>query len=280
MKAWMVTSDGDEGADVVHAETRGQAKQKTSLNGDYLDFHATRYPEFDNREATQWALLQEGWNSFCHGCSQEIGYGGWWYDEDGEEHEAVKGPRETVYCSEECIADTERRQQHSCTISYRPVLDPATLEMTMIVYPLAGADQEEWEKVWSLIPLNEHGFNQLRIRRGEGTRVVHVNDQIEDAVYIGRPMPRRKIRASPFANPFKIEPGTTRSQAIKQYRERIMGQPYLMHRLPELRGKALACWCRHDGEAWTRENSCHGDVLHHLLTVLTDQQLQAWGEAE
>jgi hypothetical protein len=44
--------------------------------------------------------------------------------------------------------------------------------------------------------------------------------------------------------------------------------------LPELRGKALACWCRHDGEEPTDDNRCHGDQLVRMLNYFTDDQLR------
>jgi hypothetical protein len=43
----------------------------------------------------------------------------------------------------------------------------------------------------------------------------------------------------------------------------------------ELRGTALACWCRHDGEAPTPETACHEDVLVSLLDTYTDEEIRA-----
>jgi hypothetical protein len=42
------------------------------------------------------------------------------------------------------------------------------------------------------------------------------------------------------------------------YREWIVKQPELMTRLPELKGKVLACACRAD-------QKCHGDVLLSMI---------------
>lgn len=36
------------------------------------------------------------------------------------------------------------------------------------------------------------------------TRVVHINDNVPGAVYIGRAMNRRGLAASPFANAYRI----------------------------------------------------------------------------
>jgi len=74
-------------------------------------------------------------------------------------------------------------------------------------------------------------------------------------VYIGRP----SIWGNPFSHrdftkaQFKVE---TREQAVEAYRQWIKTQPQLLARLPELKGKVLACWCK--------PQSCHGDVLAEL----------------
>lgn len=105
------------------------------------------------------------------------------------------------------------------------------------------------------------------------TRVVHVNDNIEGAVYIGRRMNRRSLPQSPFANPFPIAMGT-RGAVIEAYRKHFLKSPTLIAQLPELRGKPLACWCRHDGEPRTEANACHGDVLIGLLERYSDDALR------
>lgn len=110
------------------------------------------------------------------------------------------------------------------------------------------------------------------------TRVVHVNDAVEGAVYIGRRNNRRGLAASPFENPLPIghDPEHLQRKAvIDRYRKRILSSPELLRLLPELRGKPLACWCRHDGEAKTPANACHGDVLVELLERYTDDELRA-----
>ena len=40
------------------------------------------------------------------------------------------------------------------------------------------------------------------------------------------------------------------------------------------RDRPLACWCRHDGEARTPANACHGDVILGLLEANTDDELR------
>jgi len=83
------------------------------------------------------------------------------------------------------------------------------------------------------------------------TRVVHCKKERYD-VYIGRANPRNGLPASPWANPFKGP------DAIERYRKwlKAPAQAWLRKRLPELRGKVLACWCH--------PQKCHGDVLAKL----------------
>jgi hypothetical protein len=112
------------------------------------------------------------------------------------------------------------------------------------------------------------------------TRVVHVNDNVPGAVYIGRANGRKGLRASPWANPYTIGDhrtvnGTTylatRANVIEWYRRGIAASVRTQEwetRLSALAGKPLACWCRHDGEERTPDNACHGDVLCDLIREL------------
>lgn len=86
------------------------------------------------------------------------------------------------------------------------------------------------------------------------TRVVHMKKEKYD-IYIGRP--------SEWGNPFSHRDGTlaaykveTREEAVAAYRKWILTKPELLKRLPELKGKILACWCA--------PLACHGDVLAEL----------------
>jgi hypothetical protein len=121
----------------------------------------------------------------------------------------------------------------------------------------------------------KHDRNPVNARPTSG-RVVHVNDNVPGAVYIGRAAPRRRLKASKFANPYKVE-DWGRSEAIANYRSRsgLFLQPGWIEDLIALRGKPLACWCRHDGEPKTAANACHGDVLLELLEKYSDDELRA-----
>ena len=122
-------------------------------------------------------------------------------------------------------------------------------------------------------------------------RVVHVKDHIEGAVYIGRPMPRQKLRGTIWANPYKIGQGVprfhdgtvtmepmTRQNVIALYRYDITQSRFLLRELPTLRGKTLACWCRHHWEKPGPGNACHGDVLLEMLAQYTDDDLMAMAD--
>jgi len=110
------------------------------------------------------------------------------------------------------------------------------------------------------------------------TRVVHVKDRLPGAVYVGRRQPWVGLAQSPFANPFPITPESDRATVIARFREHLLGSPALLRRLPELRGRPLACWCRRDGEPRTEANACHADALVELLAAHTDGELRAMAQ--
>lgn len=113
---------------------------------------------------------------------------------------------------------------------------------------------------------------------GEGSEayVCHVNEEIEGSYYIGRANGRKRLKASPFANPFVIGRDGDRPRCIWRYAAHLTLRPDLIRRLPELRGHPLACFCRRSDEAKTEENRCHGDLLTLWLERYTDETLAAW----
>lgn len=93
------------------------------------------------------------------------------------------------------------------------------------------------------------------------TRVVNVRTAPDGSyVYVGRPMrnhPNPDIAAgSIWGNPFQVGRDGTVEEVLAKYRARIMASPGLLHRLHELRGQALGCWCH--------PRPCHADVLAEL----------------
>lgn len=91
------------------------------------------------------------------------------------------------------------------------------------------------------------------------TTVIHVRDADftdPNTVYIGWEMPRRGLKRSFWANPFHIGKDGSRAEVISAYRRLLLEGTVRMERLPELRGKTLACWCVPE--------ACHGDVLAEM----------------
>lgn len=106
-------------------------------------------------------------------------------------------------------------------------------------------------------------------------RVCHITDNIEDAIYVGRANGRKRLKASPFANPFKVSDFGSRSECVTHYMHWLRMQPDLMAQLPELRNApALACWCRRDGEERTEKTWCHADVIVMTLERYSDDELR------
>ena len=99
-------------------------------------------------------------------------------------------------------------------------------------------------------------------------RVIHVNDMQPGDTYIGRAVPRKKLKRSPFANPYRVSPPKDEREyeiAVEAYEwaVRHSREPWavcIRTRLDELQGD-LGCWCR-DKKHPTRP--CHGTVLLKL----------------
>jgi hypothetical protein len=101
---------------------------------------------------------------------------------------------------------------------------------------------------------------RIRLSRARGWRLP------DNAVNCARP--------GPFGNPFVVSLDGTREDVVRWFRLIMQGcrvvhsnvtfedqdaaQARILARLPELRGKDLACWCRLDGKP------CHADVLLEL----------------
>jgi hypothetical protein len=97
------------------------------------------------------------------------------------------------------------------------------------------------------------------------TTVVNIKDKPEPEYdfYIGRG------QGSKLGNPFSHLAATlyadkceTRDEAIEKYTEWVFTQPQILDRLPELKGKILACFCS--------PLACHGHVLAKLADSIND----------
>ena len=82
-----------------------------------------------------------------------------------------------------------------------------------------------------------------------------------DHVYIGRANPRRRLKASKWANPYPVESEDQRLPVITRYGEHLEMRPDLKAAIPELRGKVLWCWCH--------PKACHGHLLAGLANQVT-----------
>jgi hypothetical protein len=88
----------------------------------------------------------------------------------------------------------------------------------------------------------------------------HPDWKTEGGVYIGRAVPRRGLKKSMFANPYKEGLDGDRDEVILQYRQWFYRQlPVSAFRraVEQLRGKMLVCWCAPE--------RCHGDVIREYL---------------
>lgn len=88
------------------------------------------------------------------------------------------------------------------------------------------------------------------------TRVANLYREKYD-VYIGRANSRLGLAESKWHNPYYIGIDGTREEVIEKYRNYVLGNPYLMGCLHELKDKTLGCYCK--------PKACHGDVLVDLI---------------
>lgn len=137
-------------------------------------------------------------------------------------------------------------------------------------------DQAVEDRYEEACRLEAGGYNR-NADFGDG-RVVHVNDKVPGAVYVGRRVGSRK--ASPLGNPYKIGVHGNRDECLQLYRiyiasEVTRGDPATLEALITARGKPLACWCRHDGEERTAQNDCHADILLAVLEENDDDAILA-----
>lgn len=125
---------------------------------------------------------------------------------------------------------------------------PDTIDVEAIVEEIR---QEQIFATWS----DEERDLLKRLRDGE-TVVVSLRGQhnslIEWADAAGLYV--RIDRRTPWGNPFEMPDDGDRDTVITNYAEHYLPyKPSLLAKLPDLRGKALGCWCAPE--------PCHGDIL-------------------
>ena len=85
-------------------------------------------------------------------------------------------------------------------------------------------------------------------------------------IYIGRGSSKYGLGPSVWANPFRIGRDGDRDHCIELFRCHLRAFPALLARLPELRGKKLACHC-------SMYEGCHGDVLVQEFAANAEEHL-------
>lgn len=79
----------------------------------------------------------------------------------------------------------------------------------------------------------------------------------EGAIYIGRAMPHFGLKASKFANPFKLSEDEERGATIARYKTWLWNQiktgKITLEDLLELEGRDVVCFCA--------PQPCHGDIV-------------------
>lgn len=97
-------------------------------------------------------------------------------------------------------------------------------------------------------------------------RVVNAASGEPFDILVGHKHPRFRFRpVRRWVNPFHFGPHGDRDQVMALYREHILGRPDLLRRIPELRGKTIACWCP--------PAPCHAHILAELAS-LPDAELE------
>jgi hypothetical protein len=86
-------------------------------------------------------------------------------------------------------------------------------------------------------------------------RVINLRSGEPYDLYIGRANSRYRLKASKWANPFKVGRDGTLNDVLQKYLDHVTHSA-LLNNLEELSGKVLACWCK--------PNGCHGDILVRL----------------
>ena len=117
----------------------------------------------------------------------------------------------------------------------------------------------------------------LRARRYAGlvpTRVVNKYHSESYDVYVGRG------QGSIWGNPFSHKEGTlahfkvaSQEEAVRAYERWIRTRPELMRRIPELRGRTLACFCRPKG-GFQGRLLCHAQVLAALADGVRPEDVE------
>lgn len=101
-----------------------------------------------------------------------------------------------------------------------------------------------------------------------------VQQEFDSVSYVGRANPRYGLKASPLANPYRVNGQTDRKTAIELYRQYLWGKiregdTAVINALREIgENTAIVCWCS--------PKSCHGDVVERAAAWLRGQEADRW----
>jgi hypothetical protein len=98
-----------------------------------------------------------------------------------------------------------------------------------------------------------------RHKHGPHARFREWVEKQELSVYIGRRDPYGRWSQSDWHNPYTVKKHGL-GEALRLYEEGLLKNSDLRARIPELKGRALACWCK--------PYRCHGDILARLANSI------------
>ena len=156
--------------------------------------------------------------------------------EQGEEEEKQRINEEIEQIAKKMAGISEKISDLEFDLEYEEILNDGM--------------QQEW--------LQRYQIKDLKIIGGPlETKIINIKSKEAYDIYIGRWNQLYGLQKSIWANPFKLGKDGTGEEVLKKYREHVLSKPELLKKIPELRGKTLACWCK--------PGPCHGDVLIELL---------------
>jgi proteasome lid subunit RPN8/RPN11 len=119
--------------------------------------------------------------------------------------------------------------------------------------------QKTTEQLIALFSKDEHALHKS-LKQGQTVVVnYHIHPNLIEWAELTSCL-ERIDRKSIWGNPFILEDDGDRKTVIASYKDHYLPyKPSLQKKLPELKGRALACWCV--------PNACHGNVLAILVDL-------------
>ncbi len=122
--------------------------------------------------------------------------------------------------------------------------------------PMPGWSEDEWER---RLRVRDGKSVLANVGKGKDENIVGWAKRTGRLVYIGGLCRWRPdlVGPYPWANPYRIGRDGNRDAVCDLYAQHLANSPALLARLPELRGKVLACWCA--------PLRCHGEEILKAL---------------